>query len=117
MNKIGNQFTSIQQVAAQFLEKKDNTRTKETGNVSFEEVLKQKQDVSASDTLKFSKHAAMRLENRNINLTEEQKKVFVGPSQICTMNHQQMYIIEGDPLNFKITTDGDLLILKSIISK
>ena len=50
-------------------------------------------------------------------MTEEQKKVIVGTSQICTMNHQQMYIIEGDPLNFKITTDGDLLILKSIISK
>ena len=56
------------------------------------------------------------LEMQN-NLTEEQKKVIVGTSQICTMNHQQMYIIEGDPLNFKITTDGDLLILKSIISK
>lgn len=56
------------------------------------------------------------LEMQN-NLMEEQKKVIVGTSQICTMNHQQMYIIEGDPLNFKITTDGDLLILKSIISK
>lgn len=33
------------------------------------------------------------LEMQN-NLTEEQKKVIVGTSQICTMNHQQMYIIE-----------------------
>lgn len=45
------------------------------------------------------------------NLTEEQREVITGTSQICTMNNQPIYIIEGDPLNFKLTTDGDLLIL------
>lgn len=54
------------------------------------------------------------LEMQN-NLTEEQKKVITGTSQICTMNEQPIYIIEGDPLNFKLTTDGDLLIFKSMI--
>ena len=49
------------------------------------------------------------------NLTEEQREVITGTSQICTMNNQPIYIIEGDPLNFKLTTDGDLLIFKSII--
>jgi 2-C-methyl-D-erythritol 4-phosphate cytidylyltransferase len=51
------------------------------------------------------------------NLTEEQKKVITGTSQICTMNGQPIYIIEGDALNFKLTTDGDLLIFKSMIGK
>ena len=35
-------------------------------------ILQQKQDVSESSELKFSKHATMRLEHRNINLSEEQ---------------------------------------------
>lgn len=51
------------------------------------------------------------------NLTEEQRKIITGTSQICTMNHQPIYIIEGDAINFKLTTDGDLLIFKSIIGE
>ena len=42
--------------------------------LSFEEILKQKQDVSESLELKFSKHASMRLENRKINLSKEQSE-------------------------------------------
>lgn len=49
------------------------------------------------------------------NLTEEQKKVITGTSQICTMNNQPIHMIEGDAINFKITTDSDLLITKNII--
>lgn len=74
MNKIGNQFTSIQQVTEQFLGKTGSAVSKETSKVSFEDILKQKQEVSASDTLKFSKHAAMRLEDRNINLSKDQSE-------------------------------------------
>jgi 2-C-methyl-D-erythritol 4-phosphate cytidylyltransferase len=48
-------------------------------------------------------------------LTPQQKAVITGTSQICTMNNQPIYIIEGDALNFKLTTDGDLLIFKSMI--
>lgn len=52
------------------------------------------------------------LENK---LTEEQKKVIVGTSQICTMNNYPIKIIKGDNINFKITTDADLEIAKSLI--
>lgn len=41
------------------------------GKVSFEEILRGKQTEN-TDGLKFSKHASMRLEERNISLTEEQ---------------------------------------------
>lgn len=51
------------------------------------------------------------------NLTPEQKKVIVGSSQICTMNNQPIYIIEGDPVNFKLTTDGDMILFKNMIKK
>lgn len=51
------------------------------------------------------------------HLTEEQKKVITGTSQICTFNHKQLHMIEGDAINFKITTDSDLVIVRSILEK
>lgn len=73
MNKISNQFTSIAQVTDQYLNSK-NPQQIQTSGVSFEEILKQKQDVAESAELKFSKHAAMRLEDRHISLSEEQSE-------------------------------------------
>lgn len=73
MNKIANQFTSIEQVTNRYLNQKAPETTQTTG-VSFEEILKQKQEVSECLELKFSKHAAMRLEDRHINLSEEQNE-------------------------------------------
>ena len=110
MNKIGNQFTSIQQVAAQFLEKKDNTRTKETGNVSFEEVLKQKQDVSASDTLKFSKHAVMRLEDRNINLSKTQNERLEAGVKKASEKGIQESLVMVDSLAFIVNVPNKTVI-------
>ena len=49
------------------------------------------------------------------NLTEEQKKIITGTSQICTFNNQPIYIIEGDAINFKITTDSDLVMVKHLL--
>lgn len=51
------------------------------------------------------------------NLTEEQKKTITGTSQICTLNNQPIYIIEGDAINFKITTDSDLLMVKTLLGE
>lgn len=49
------------------------------------------------------------------NLTDEQRKIITGTSQICTFNNQPIHIIDGDAINFKITTDSDLLIATNII--
>ena len=65
MNRVNHTFSSIEQVTDQFLTTK-NQKNLESSEISFAEILKEKQG------LKFSKHAAMRLENRNINLTDEQ---------------------------------------------
>lgn len=54
------------------------------------------------------------LENK---LTEEQKKVITGTSQICTFNNKPLHMIEGDTMNFKITTDSDLMIVKNILER
>ncbi|MBR2402745.1 MAG: flagellar protein [Lachnospiraceae bacterium] len=71
MNKIANQFTSIEQVTGQYLNQRNPEKLQNQG-FSFEQILNQKREASESSELKFSKHAAMRLENRNISLSEEQ---------------------------------------------
>ena len=74
MNKINNQFTSIEQITDRYLGTGKGNSTVNALGLSFEEILKQKQDVSESLELKFSKHASMRLENRKINLSKEQSE-------------------------------------------
>lgn len=71
MNKITNQFTSIEQVTERYLNQRNPEKVQFQG-LSFEEILKQKRDVTEGSELKFSKHAAMRLEDRKIQLSKEQ---------------------------------------------
>lgn len=68
MNSISNQFTSIEQVHNQYLNNNIVKNGVQSPDVSFEDILKQK----TSDSVRFSKHAAMRLDSRGINLTREQ---------------------------------------------
>jgi 2-C-methyl-D-erythritol 4-phosphate cytidylyltransferase len=49
-------------------------------------------------------------------LTPEQREAITGTSQICTMNNQPIHMIKGDTINFKITTDSDLAVVRSILS-
>ena len=74
MNQISNQFLSIEQITDQYLNQAQSTKTGIVSDVSFEEVLRQKQSqaVIESSGLKFSKHAANRLSDRNILLTDSQ---------------------------------------------
>ncbi|MCC8044352.1 MAG: 2-C-methyl-D-erythritol 4-phosphate cytidylyltransferase [Clostridiales bacterium] len=48
-------------------------------------------------------------------LSEEQKAVITGTSQICTLNGVTLHMVKGDTINFKITTDSDLLMAQNII--
>ena len=75
MNKITNQFTSIEQVTERYLGKRSIDRgvVQTSSSLSFEEILHQKREIAeGSSELRFSKHAAMRLEDRKINLSKEQ---------------------------------------------
>lgn len=71
MDKITNRFTSIEQVTGQYLKTVQNARTVSEAQIPFEKILREKQTERESE-LKFSKHASMRLEERNISLTKEQ---------------------------------------------
>ena len=66
MNPISKQFSSIEHVTCQYKKQQTETRPTKTTDDSFEDVLRQQQQ------LKFSKHASQRLESRNISLSEEQ---------------------------------------------
>lgn len=76
MNQIGNSFSSIEQVANQYLSQHTDARPAQKGaGVSFQDVLqRQLQPTPGREAfeLKFSKHASMRLDDRNIRLSDEQ---------------------------------------------
>ncbi|MBQ1682234.1 MULTISPECIES: TIGR02530 family flagellar biosynthesis protein [Agathobacter] len=75
MNKIAGQFTSIEQISDQYLSKKGVNNSSVASDISFESVLKQQLfgiDSEPVSSIKFSKHALSRLDERNITLTEEQ---------------------------------------------
>ena len=68
--KLTNQFSSIEQVTNQYLKGNQSVSVKEPA-LSFQEILKNKQ-TEADSQLKFSKHAASRLNDRQIDLTPDQ---------------------------------------------
>ena len=68
MNPNSKQFLSIEQVNNQILNQKPVNNSANTSDLSFEDILKSKQEI------KFSKHASMRLSERNISLTAEQNQ-------------------------------------------
>lgn len=71
---IKNNFSSIEQIAGQYLSNQRNIpiNTKTEG-LSFDAVLEQtKKRAEQISDLKFSKHADLRLAQRNISLSEEQ---------------------------------------------
>lgn len=72
MNKIANQFSSIEQVTDQYLNSRRTVSSQASEKTSFQEILEKKQAGLTTSELKFSKHATMRLEDRNINLSKEQ---------------------------------------------
>lgn len=64
---------SMEQIANRYLSKNESVPINKTdAKFSFEEILRQKQELSTGSELKFSKHASARLMDRNINLTQGQ---------------------------------------------
>ena len=74
MNQISNQFSSIEQIREQYLQNAQVNKSEVSAECTFEELLMRKQNerVMEASTLKFSKHAVNRLNNRKIFLTDSQ---------------------------------------------
>ena len=67
-----NSFLSIEQIQDQYL-KQNKTVTKPQSDVSFQDILRAKSQITEEPKeLKFSKHAANRLVDRNISLSDDQ---------------------------------------------
>ena len=75
MNINNSQFLSIEQLQNQYLrQQKVNSENKTPQGMSFGEILhkQQSQGTQAAEAVRFSKHAANRLSDRKIELTDEQ---------------------------------------------
>ena len=75
MNINNSQFLSIEQLQNQYLrQQKVNSENKTQQGMSFGEILhkQQSQGTQAAEAVRFSKHAANRLSDRKIELTNEQ---------------------------------------------
>lgn len=74
MKVQNSQYLSALQFQERFSKPKSSTGQAVEGGLSFQEILTQKeaQTTSTDRALKFSKHAANRLADRNIRLTDEQ---------------------------------------------
>lgn len=67
-------FLSIEQLQEQYLRQTKQTATRTQSGLSFQDILREKQNDTATEAsdLRFSKHAAGRLADRNIELTSGQ---------------------------------------------
>ena len=75
MKCVTNQFSSIAQIADQYLTTGTTiNKSESTKELSFDEILREK--VEGKTSLKFSKHAMMRLNDRRITLSENQNDRF-----------------------------------------
>lgn len=73
--KIQNgQFLSIEQLQDQYLSRPKTQETGGKSEISFREILEQTAEKEKGAVLKFSKHAANRLADRQIELTDGQLK-------------------------------------------
>ena len=71
--KINPNFTSIERVAGTYLNPAAESKPLGTlDGKSFEDIFKEK--LNSTSALKFSKHASQRLDDRNIELTQEQSQ-------------------------------------------
>lgn len=84
MKVQNSQYLSALQIRDQYLNQKTQTgyTDKAENGMSFQEILNQKTNpVQSTAELKFSKHAANRLVDRGINLTEDQMERLNGGTQ------------------------------------
>lgn len=94
MNQISKQFSSIEQVTGKYLKKSSQGQMAPGAEVSFGEILRQKQSVNDSPYLKFSKHASMRLDSRNIELsTEQQERLETGAQKAEAKGMKESLVI------------------------
>ena len=106
-----NRFTSIQQVQDQYLNQKGTSQKVSTPEVSFQDILSQKQkEVSGTQELKFSKHASARLETRQIEMTDEQMERLTTGAQMAGEKGIKDSLIMVDSLAFIVNIPNQTVV-------
>ena len=96
-----NQFLSTMQVQDQYLnQKKTNTDARIGQGLSFQDILRQTSTVVTEEDrleIRFSKHAANRLAERNIELTESQLERLSDGTKKADLKgiHDSLVIVDG----------------------
>ena len=104
LNRTG--FTSIEQVTGQYLNSPVQNGEPDS-QVSFEEILKGKYNDS---DVKFSKHASLRLSERNISLTEEQMDRLNKGVQLSSSKGIKESLVLMDNLSFIVNTQNNTVV-------
>lgn len=104
-------FSSIEQITGEYLQPKTVTGQKNTGGMSFQQVLSQTvQDKHAVAELKFSKHAMQRLSDRNINLSEDQMDRLQKGAQLSTEKGIRESLVLMDDYAFIVNTQNNTVV-------
>lgn len=113
MNINNSQFLSIEQLQDQYLkQQKVNSGNKLPQGMSFEEIL-QKQQVQGTpvtEVVKFSKHAANRLSDRKIELTDEQLERLNDGTKKAGQKGIRDSLVLVDQLAFIVNTKSNTVI-------
>ena len=108
MNISNKQFLSIEQLQDQFLtQQKSKPNIKTSESLSFEEILQKTQQ---EGEVKFSKHAANRLNDRNIELTEEQLERLNDGTKMAGEKGIKESLVLVDELAFIVNTRSNTVI-------
>lgn len=112
MNQICNNKTSIEQMTGKlFANSGQEVKKPVAGEQSFREVLLQKQLLSKPvNELKFSKHASLRLQSRNITISPEQMKRLQDGAEKAKAKGIQESLVMVDNLAFIINTKHNTVI-------
>lgn len=108
--EIQSNYPSIQQIANQYLgtQPERSASTKEQG-LSFEDILRQKRELQTGE-LKFSKHADNRLSQRDISLTENQRKRLEDGTEKARMKGMKESLVMVDELAFIVNVKSNTVI-------
>ena len=111
MNINNSQFLSIEQLQNQYLkQQKVNSENKiPQQGMSFEEIL-HKQGTRSIETVRFSKHAANRLNDRKIELTDEQLERLNDATRKAGEKGIRDSLVLIDQLAFIVNTKNNMVI-------
>jgi flagellar operon protein len=113
MNNINNsQFLSIEQLQDTYLKQQNvSTGNNTTKGLSFEQILQKQLDASGkSGSVRFSKHAANRLNDRNIELTDEQLERLNDGTKKAGQKGIKDSLVLVDSLAFIVNTKSNTVI-------